>query len=330
MSIYTPTFIKDLFVYDVLHNDFDNLIVITPNLDTNKINTIKYRDEQFDEIVCPHKHTRIFKLNRKLLYEKHICLQFDNTFINLKVNKYPEFKNELVYSTMVHHEDAYIIQWIEFHKNIGINRFIIYDNAYINDSMSYTSKENSSNLEALLEEYIKKEIVVLIKWPYPKRLERYRKICGQTTQQNHSIYAFQNASYIGFFDIDEYLNLQKKSNFNDFLQSQNIDKSNIGGIRIPSKRFYNSDNQDDSNYNFLKIYNCDSECYIKFGKCFIIPVNVNTMSIHTITSGKKLLNIDDKEVFFNHYFYLNKAKRGLNKTNYIDDSIKKHCHFITF
>ena len=32
-------------------------------------------------------------------------------------------------STLVKDEDKYIKQWIEFHLNIGIKRFIIYDNS---------------------------------------------------------------------------------------------------------------------------------------------------------------------------------------------------------
>ena len=42
--------------------------------------------------------------------------------------KYPELKDEIIMSTLVHNEDNYIKQWIIYHLNIGINRIIIYDN----------------------------------------------------------------------------------------------------------------------------------------------------------------------------------------------------------
>lgn len=106
--------------------------------------------------------------------------------INTEVNKYPTFKDEIILSTMVYNEDNYIRQWIKFHKNIGINRFIIYDNSETHDLKSYTSKEKTSDLKNILNDYIKTETVILIKWSYPKRLNR-SGISGQTTQQNHSI-----------------------------------------------------------------------------------------------------------------------------------------------
>ena len=42
---------------------------------------------------------------------------------------------------MVKNEDNYIKQWINYHHSIGINKFIIYDNAGIDDKKSYCSIE---------------------------------------------------------------------------------------------------------------------------------------------------------------------------------------------
>ena len=113
---------------------------------------------------------------------------------------------------MVYNEDNYIRQWIKYHSNIGVKRFIIYDNSKINDNKSYKSVEKSSNLKKVLKDLIKKRKVVLIEWSYPKR-SRKSGISGQTTQQNHSIYAFRSSKYIGLFDIDEYVNMQKKKKY---------------------------------------------------------------------------------------------------------------------
>ena len=78
-------------------------------------------------------------------------------------------KNEIIMSTMVLNEDNYIIQWIKFYLNLGVTRFIIYDNAGINDNASYHSIEDRSDLPNLLKDYIKNNIVILIKWPFYKR-----------------------------------------------------------------------------------------------------------------------------------------------------------------
>ena len=174
-------------------------------------------------------------------------------------------------------------------------------------------------------------------------------ISGQTTQQNHSIWAFQNSKYIGLFDVDEYINMQNDNNINSFfqklIQDEKINTKEIGSFRLLNKFFYNSNNLPTNNYEFLKIYNCDDITLYGHEKNFVLPKNVSTFSVHMITNGKKMHTIDNNKLYFNHYYFLNKEskgkwynnsddltksklKRGLKKTNFIDDSIKKHCFFI--
>jgi RNA-binding protein YhbY len=154
----------------------------------------------FKCITCSHCHTRIYYLKEgPEEYIENIDLIINNELIKVKVNKYPEFKNEIIMSTIVKNEDTCIIQWIEFHSRIGVTRFIIYDNS------------DEYNLGNLLSYYILSKKVVLIKWNYPYLTPR-SGISGQTTQQNHSLYAFQKCKFIGLFDVDEYVNIQKKIN----------------------------------------------------------------------------------------------------------------------
>jgi hypothetical protein len=101
-------------------------------------------------------------------------------------------------------------------------------------------------------------IVILIKWNYPYLLQK-SGFSAQTTQQNHSIWAFNNSKYIGLFDVDEYINLKMKNNI-DILLQKIIDYNNIndvGSFRLLNKFFYNPNNLSTINYNFLNIYNCD-------------------------------------------------------------------------
>ena len=167
----------------------------------------------------------------------------------------------------------------------------------------------------------------MIKWTYPYRIP-ISGISGQTTQQNHSIYAFRNSKYIGLFDIDEYINLQDSSNIPSFFENliirENIDVNKIGSFRFLNKLFYNPDNLPTSNNNFLKIFNCDVITNIGREKNFVLPKNIISFSVHKITSGKPMYNINEKFAYFNHYFYLNKKDRGRNKTSLTDNSILKH------
>ena len=194
--------------------------------------------------------------------------------------------------------------------------------------MSYKSNEKKSDLKKVLNKFIEDGIVTLIKWDYPKRLKS-SGISGQTTQQNHSIWTFRNSKYIGLFDIDEYINMKKERNihnfFNKFVKNNNINIKNIGGFDLCNKFFYNPYNLSTKNFDFLKIYNCDktsvSGCR---GKVFVIPKNTNMFGIHNIFNGKEQYYIPNNEIYFNHYYFLNKSNRGKKKTNIIDNSIQKH------
>ena len=312
-----PIYIDKYNIYDIFYNDNNQLILITPYTPNPYI--IKYiSDEniiQFDLYEDPDKHTIIYSLNI-VNYNKNIKLIIDDSIIETIVNKYPIFNNEIIFSTIVKDEDAFILSWIDYHLRLGVSRFIIYDN-----STNFT-------LSIILNDYIKQNIVLLIKWDYPYR-RKESGISGQTTQQNHSIYAFKNSKYIGLFDIDEYVNIQQGvSNIHQFFKNliikENIDVNKISSFRLLNKFFYNPHNIPIKNNNFLSIYNCDNITKVCREKNFVIAKNVITFAVHQVTSGKPMYNVNEKHAYFNHYFYLNKNNRGKTVTDLIDDSILKH------
>jgi hypothetical protein len=311
-----PIFIEKFNIYDIFYNDNNKLIIITPYTpnpciinyisDTNNI-------VPFDLYKCPHNHTFIYSVNTD--YNQNVKLIINDCRIETPVNKYPSFKDETIFSTIVKDEDDFIVSWIKYHARLGASRFIIYDNS------------TNITLSTVLEDYIKTNIVVLIKWPYPY----FTSIAGgsgQTTHQNHSIYAFQNSKYIGLFDIDEYVNLQGVSNierfFEELIIKEHIDVSQISSFRILNKFFYNPNNLPVNNDQFFKIFNCDTITRKVCEKNFVLPKNVITFSVHMVTSGKPMYDVHEKDAYFNHYCYLNKANRGRNHTNFTDNTILKH------
>ena len=312
------------YIYDIFHNDNNKLIIIMP-AEFNPPHIEYINDKlnfKFNLHICPHKHTFIYELLLETKYVENIKLLINDKIFDVKVNKYPEFKNEIIMSTIVLNEDNYIRQWIEFHLNIGISHFIIYDNS---------KKTEKSNLKQVLSDFIEKEIVVLIEWAYPYRL-KISGISGQTTHQNHSIYAFRNSKYIGLFDIDEYINMQNNTNINNFFYSMitkfKLDTNKIGSFRILNKFFVNPDNLSTNEYDFLFIFSCKEITKKGREKNFVIPKNVKTFSVHMITSGKQMYNINSKYLYFNHYIFLNKLKRGRDISDLQDKTILKHCDFI--
>lgn len=330
-----PINIKKYDIYDVLYNNYDKeIIILIPNLQQKNL-TIQLKVNNKIINFTYIKNPKVYIYSLKSKYKKEINLIINGDLVKTKVNKYPDFKDEIIYSTMVKNEDNYIRQWIEYHLNLGVQRFIIYDNSETSDN-SYHSVEKKSNLPLVLNDYIKKNIVYLVKWQYAKRYTKYIKNSspiGQTVQINHSIYSFRCSKYIGLFDIDEYLNPQESNNINNFfdrlIKKNNINIYKISGFRITAKFFYNSNNKNTKDYNFLKIYNCKKLKLINNkkksykSKMIIIPKNTKILkSVHYLC--KKIYIVDPKLIYFNHYFFLNKENRGLDKTNLIDKSIDKH------
>lgn len=238
-------------VYDCFHSDEGNIVLVSP-MEQEKVN-ISYKDQVFEVFTCSHKHTYIYVLKNQT-YEPSIQLCIDKKNLAMNVKKYPAFPNKVIMSTLVYNEDSYIRQWIIFHKRLGIEHFIIYDNSKIDDKRSYKSMEKSSHLPKVLEDFIADGTVLLLNWPYPKRMKK-SGISGQTTQQCHSLWAFRTSLYIGFFDIDEYVNMQQHKSIPEFLASEVSE--DIGSIALCNKDFYNPDNKPTNSFNFLKIYDCN-------------------------------------------------------------------------
>ena len=315
MNYHNPICIETFNIYDIFQNDDNQLIIIMPYIPNPYI--IKYISCEntliFDLYKCPQNHTYIYSLH--VDYNKNIKITINDCIIETLVNKYPTFTDEIIFTTIVKNEDDFILSWIDYHLRLGISRFIIYDNS------------TNFSLSTLLDKYIKSNIVILIKWLYPY-MSNISGFSGQTTQQNHSIYAFKNSKLIGLFDIDEYVNIQGMQNihsfFEDLIIKENIDINNISSFRLLNKFFYNPNNLPVNNNQFLKIFNCDSITKCGHEKNFVFPKNVITFCIHMVTSGKIMYNVNEKYVYFNHYYYLNKSDRGRNLTNLIDDTILLH------
>ena len=310
-----PIHLPEYYIYDIFHNDNNNLIIIASaeipildiycddNNDKKKMNVHK----------CPHNHTYVYYV--EIDYKNKITLNINNKIITTTVNKYEEFNDQIIFSTLVKDENDYMIQWIEYHKNIGISNFIIYDNS------------NNESLGLLLKDYIDNKIVILIKWLYQYMCPK-SGISGQTTQQNHSIYAFKNAKYIGLFDVDEYVNIQKPIKINEYfdnlIKDEKINIAKISSFAIHNKFFYNPDRLPTDGYNFLKIQTCDNVTKGGREKNFVMPKNVETFSVHMVTKGLPMHRVSEKSIFFNHYQFLNKTYRGFQVTNLTDASIMIH------
>jgi len=347
-GIYYPTHIPEWYIYDCFYADSGELVIIAaaeikPVPRIWIINNIdNTAGQEFAVDICPHKHTYVYRLSQKdSLGFGLIDAGVENQLINIRIqqenpkkeqiitlrpNRYPSYANQVVMTTLVKLEDNIIRVWIDFHRRLGIHKFVIYDNAGTPESLAGLVRE--------LVDYIHTGQVILINWPYNYRLP-ISGISGQTTQQNHAIRAFDTADWLGLFDVDEYINIQRpdiilgaiggegmRRFLDGIARKTGISHNKIGGVQFKNKFFYNPDNLPYDDGRFLQIPNCaDGITHKGHEKCFVIPRNIRVFAVHMITSGRKLIAVHPKLAYFNHYIYLNKPSRGRDLTPWRDDSI---------
>tara|TARA_Y100000389_G_scaffold204768_1_gene259516 strand:+ start:3991 stop:5028 length:1038 start_codon:yes stop_codon:yes gene_type:complete len=255
-------------------------------------------------------------------YVEKVELEVEGEKFLVDVRTYDNLKDEVALCTMVKNEDNYIVQWIEYHLLVGFKKFVIYDNKN-SPNTRYKSDETDSDLENVLADYIKKGIVMLIEWPYPKNYLGVNT-SSQKVQQHHCLTLFKKAKYLGFIDIDEYINI---SNFKDQQIEGILDKliqPRNAGVQLWCKFFQNNEGKSEKGYDFLKITNffyCingdpNKPRYANNNspKFIIVPSRVNACAIHNFgpMKGYRSNVIKSYEsLYFNHYYFLN--KRNLKK-----------------
>ena len=97
------------------------------------------------------------------------------------------FENEIALVICVKNESPYIGEWLEYHHQIGVDKFYVYDN----------DSEDRSELLRVLDPWIESKIVEYVEFPgaiaqvasYMDAVEKHRFDCR----------------YMGFFDADEFL-----------------------------------------------------------------------------------------------------------------------------
>ena len=240
----------------------------------------------------------------------------NNTTVRLCVNTEllalaERVRGKIVMATMMRAEEPVVRAWVEFHRRLGVDHFLIYDNAA--ESAPSTLADALLGLE---------DCVTVVRWPFPKRLP-YSDISGQATANNHALRALSTAAWVGFFDVDEYVNPQCPLPLRALLDTYG---EHVGGVVLLCKTFYNPRGRPVVGNNFLWFGDCAPRVQPVWHaqKMFCHPRNVSAFNIHDCASSAPSAIAMPCDAFFNHYVFLNKPQRGDDETGVQDCSILRH------
>lgn len=128
-------------------------------------------------------------------------------------NLHKDYMYNMVFAGIAKNEGSYIQEWIEFHRLVGVDRFVIYDNG------------STDNMKDVLEPYVTKGIVDYVYLPgrakqldaYYDALKRYRKI----------------AKWMGFIDLDEFvIPVEEGKQLDQVVEEVMETYPNAGGVAI--------------------------------------------------------------------------------------------------
>ncbi len=108
-------------------------------------------------------------------------------------------KCQLSVCAIMKDEAPYLIEWLEFHKIVGVERFYLYNN---------NSRDNTVDI---VQSYIESGEVVLHDWPFsPKQ---------QASAYEHCLEEYkQESEWIAFLDLDEFLFATEKEKLTEVLE----------------------------------------------------------------------------------------------------------------
>lgn len=108
-------------------------------------------------------------------------------------------KCKLSVCAIIKNEAPYIIEWLEFHKIVGVERFYLYNN------------NSTDNTIEILDSYVQSGEVILHDWPATTG--------QQISAYQHSLIAYQTESeWIAFIDMDEFLFSTGKEDLKEVLK----------------------------------------------------------------------------------------------------------------
>lgn len=236
------------------------------------------------------------------------------------------FKYYLSIGAIIYNEAEYIIEWIEYHRLVGVQKFYIYDN------------ESSDNVKELLKPYIDNNIVEyffingkhieLYKAKTPKDYYTERNRFSQTIQWPAYNAIIHHAKYhtfwLAFIDIDEFIVPISTEKITDFLKNF----ENEAGIEINWLMYGHSGHITKTNHFVIERFKHHSQFGLKENtqrKVVVNPRHVFQQRIHTavLFEGKQFVDSDGKTAHHINGYTPKHDKIRIN--HYLTKSFEEWC-----
>ena len=217
-----------------------------------------------------------YKINNSILFRFLIIISLIFIFYKVFIIIFEIISNNKIKvcgCTLGKNENLYIIEFIEYYKKLNVNKIFLYDNNDI----------NGEKFEEIIEDYIKQGFVKILNWRGKKTIQK--KAMNDCYKKNYKIY-----NWLLFFDIDEYLYINKEKNIKKFLNNKKFINCQLIYFNElihtdNDKLFYENDSLKNRFPKTLKTYNYSA---IKF----IIRGNISNIYLTVHIGNIQLENCD--------------------------------------
>ena len=170
-----------------------------------------FSEEEIDYIVIASE--RYYKdIIDSLAYKTIILKQFIKKIVMPKRKMH-----KLSIMTMIRDEGAYIEEWIEYHRMLGVDHFYIYDN------------ESTDETKKCIQKYVESGIVTYMRW-------EGSLASTQEEALNHALLSYRDSTeYMEFIDADEFIVPLKQDSIYDVVNEIITDYEEA---RIPAYEGY--------------------------------------------------------------------------------------------
>lgn len=216
------------------------------------------------------------------------------------------YKDKKCITTIFKNEYHLIRKWVKYHKKIGFEKFILYDN-----NTDASSKHN------LLIEKDQDITIINANWQYwGCETNNDRHTIGQCIQQNHCIWKYM-PEFLALTDLDEYIN--PKNKYNLFNPRHPV-------LSIPNY-FFTMNNADNFSLfdSIQRQYDMD-DFNPEQRKCIVQSKQVDLFLVHLPISFTHIIYGRYDEVQLNHFFEMSAKSRPTHPDTQVvtDASIREN------